>query len=63
MPKSSMTSSGRRSAMASRAAVDDTVTSPRDPVRADVIEPVAKPTAPDATSPRATKCCQSTSYG
>ena len=61
MPKSSTTSSGRPRAMASSAAVEDTVTSPRELVSAAVMAPVANPTAPGVTSPAATRSCQSTS--
>jgi hypothetical protein len=61
MPKSSTTSSGVPAAMASRAAVEETVTSPRDVASACAIEPVTKPTAPAGTSPRATRSVQSTS--
>ena len=60
-PKSSTTSSGRPTATASSAAVEDTVTSPRAPASTSVIGPVTKPTASAGTSPRVTRSCHSTS--
>ncbi len=54
IPKSSITSTGTPSPIASRAAVEDTVASPRAPASASLIAPVVKVTASAATSPRAT---------
>ncbi len=60
-PKSSRTSRGSPRAIASRAAVDETVTSPRPWASASRIAPVEKVTDSGATSPRATRPAQSTS--
>jgi hypothetical protein len=51
IPKSLRASTGRPSAMASRAAVEDTVTRPRAPVSASAIDPAAKCTASGASRP------------
>ena len=50
-PKSLRASTGRPSAIASSAAVDDTVTSPRAPASASVIDPAAKCRASGSTRP------------
>ena len=50
-PKSLRASTGSPAAMASSAAVDDTVTSPRAPASASVIDPAAKCRASASTRP------------
>jgi hypothetical protein len=51
IPKSLRMSTGRPAAIASRAAVEDTVTSPRAPSSASVIDPAAKRRASGSTRP------------
>jgi len=58
-PKSLSVSTGSPSAMASSAAVEDTVTSPRAPARASVIDPVAKRSASASTRPAWTRTAYS----
>lgn len=60
-PKSSSTSTGSPRARASSDAVDDTVTSPRAPVRASLIGPLANAKASAATAPCSTSPAQRTS--
>ena len=50
-PKSLRVSTGRPTAIASSAAVDDTVTSPRAPASASVIDPAAKCRESDSNWP------------
>jgi hypothetical protein len=54
-PKSLRVSTGRPTAMASRAAVEETVTSPRAPARASVIDPAAKCSASASSRPAWTR--------
>ena len=54
-PKSVSTSTGRPTAIASSAAVEDTVTSPRAPARASVMDPAAKCTASGSSRPARTR--------
>ncbi len=58
-PKSLKVSTGRPTAIASSAAVDDTVTSPRAPASASVIGPAAKCSASDSNRPFWTRAAYS----
>lgn len=58
-PKSLSVSTGSPSAIASSAAVEDTVTSPRAPSRASVIDPAAKCRASAGTRPAWTRAAYS----
>ena len=51
IPKSLRARTGRPAAMASNAAVEETVTSPRAPARASLIDPAAKCRASACTRP------------
>jgi hypothetical protein len=51
IPKSLRASTGRPAAMASSAAVEETVTSPRAPTKASLIDPAAKCSASGSTRP------------
>lgn len=59
IPKSLSVSTGSPSAIASSAAVEDTVTRPRAPSRASVIDPAAKRRASAGTRPAWTRAAYS----
>ena len=63
IPKSLKVSTGNPIAMASRAAVEDTVTRPRAPASASAIDPAAKCTASGDSRPAWTSAAYSWGYG
>ena len=62
-PKSEMIKVGSPVAMASSAAVEDTVTSARAPSRVSSIEPLTRPTAEGAIRPWVIRSSSSLGYG